>query len=405
MEKSIDNNMTDNIKENDIKLLIEKLSKTHSLSLEEYRQLIEGLEKRKTGDGSLSFGEKETGTIKSGKDKEPSPVLDKEVWIAKTEKDREPSLVLAEKAVAVRKEIYGDTVFTRGLIEISNICKNDCYYCGIRKSNRACDRYRLTEEQIISCADEGYGLGFRTFVLQGGEDPYYTDEVLIRIIKSIKEHHPDCAVTLSMGERSYESYKALHEAGADRYLLRHETADKEHYQSLHPKEMSFDNRMRCLKELREIGYQVGCGFMVGSPGQTTEHLAKDLKFIEEFKPDMCGIGPFIPHKDTPFRNRPAGTLELTCYLLSIIRLIHPPVLLPATTALGTIHPLGREMGIQAGANVVMPNLSPVTVRDKYMLYDNKICTGEESAQCRGCLDSRMRSIGYRLVTDRGDIKK
>ena len=405
-EKVIDkSNMTENnIKENDIKLLIEKLSKTHSLSLEEYRQLIEGLGKRKTGDDSLSFGEKETGTIKSGKDKEPSPVLDKEVWIAKTEKDREPSHVLAEKAVAVRKEIYGDTVFTRGLIEISNICKNDCYYCGIRKSNRACDRYRLTEEQIISCADEGYGLGFRTFVLQGGEDPYYTDEVLIRIIKSIKEHHPDCAVTLSMGERRYESYKALHEAGADRYLLRHETADKEHYQSLHPKEMSFDNRMRCLKELREIGYQVGCGFMVGSPGQTAEHLAKDLKFIEEFKPDMCGIGPFIPHKDTPFRDKPAGTLELTCYLLSIIRLIHPPVLLPATTALGTIHPLGREMGIQAGANVVMPNLSPVTVRDKYMLYDNKICTGEESAQCRGCLDSRMRSIGYRLVTDRGDVK-
>ena len=405
-EKVIDkSNMTENnIKENDIKLLIEKLSKTHSLSLEEYRQLIEGLGKRKTGDDSLSFGEKETGTIKSGKDKEPSPVLDKEVWIAKTEKDREPSLFLAEKAVAVRKEIYGDTVFTRGLIEISNICKNDCYYCGIRKSNRACDRYRLTEEQIISCADEGYGLGFRTFVLQGGEDPYYTDEVLIRIIKSIKEHHPDCAVTLSMGERSYESYKALHEAGADRYLLRHETADKEHYQSLHPKEMSFDNRMQCLKELREIGYQVGCGFMVGSPGQTAEHLAKDLKFIEEFKPDMCGIGPFIPHKDTPFRDKPAGTLELTCYLLSIIRLIHPPVLLPATTALGTIHPLGREMGIQAGANVVMPNLSPVTVRDKYMLYDNKICTGEESAQCRGCLDSRMRSIGYRLVTDRGDVK-
>ena len=386
MEKGIDKEyMTDNLKENDIKLLIEKLAATHSLSLEEYRQLIEELKTSKTGDGSLSFGEKEPGTIRTGK-------------------DREPSLVLAEKAVAVRKEIYGDTVFTRGLIEISNICKNDCYYCGIRKSNRACDRYRLTEEQIISCADEGYGLGFRTFVLQGGEDPYYTDEVLIRIIKSIKEHHPDCAVTLSMGERSYESYKALHEAGADRYLLRHETADKEHYQSLHPKEMSFDNRMRCLKELREIGYQVGCGFMVGSPGQTAEHLAKDLKFIEEFKPDMCGIGPFIPHKDTPFRDKPAGTLELTCYLLSIIRLIHPPVLLPATTALGTIHPLGREMGIQAGANVVMPNLSPVTVRDKYMLYDNKICTGEESAQCRGCLDSRMRSIGYRLVTDRGDVK-
>ena len=205
-----------------------------------------------------------------------------------------------------------------------------------------------------------------------------------------------------MGERSYESYKALHEAGADRYLLRHETADKEHYQTLHPAEMSFDNRMRCLKELREIGYQVGCGFMVGSPGQTAEHLAKDLKFIEEFKPDMCGIGPFIPHKDTPFRDKPAGTLELTCYLLSIIRLIHPPVLLPATTALGTIHPLGREMGIQAGANVVMPNLSPVTVRNKYMLYDNKISTGDESAQNLANLKQRMADIGYEIVVDRGD---
>ncbi len=399
MEKGIDKEyMADNLKENDIKLLIEKLAATHSLSLEEYRRLIEGPGKVQDRE---KFSVPEDNKTKNHPLSRPDDEAPRTI---KTGKDRELSPVLAEKAVAVRKEIYGDTVFTRGLIEISNICKNDCYYCGIRKSNRNCDRYRLTEEQIISCADEGYELGFRTFVLQGGEDPYYTDEVLIRIIKSIKDHHPDCAVTLSMGERSYESYKALHEAGADRYLLRHETADKEHYQTLHPAEMSFDNRMRCLKELREIGYQVGCGFMVGSPGQTAEHLAKDLKFIEEFKPDMCGIGPFIPHKDTPFRDKPAGTLELTCYLLSIIRLIHPPVLLPATTALGTIHPLGREMGIQAGANVVMPNLSPVTVRNKYMLYDNKICTGEESAQCRGCLDSRMRSIGYRLVTDRGDVK-
>ena len=311
---------------------------------------------------------------------------------------------LAALAVAERKRIYGSEVFTRGLIEISNICKNDCLYCGIRKSNSVCQRYRLTEEQVFACADEGYALGFRTFVLQGGEDPYYTDERLCAIVAEIKARHPDCAVTLSMGERSRESYQRLFDAGAERYLLRHETADRAHYMKLHPAEMSFDNRMRCLRDLREIGYQVGCGFMVGSPYQTTAELAKDLKFIEEFKPDMCGIGPFIPHRDTPFRGEPAGTLELTTYLLSIIRLIHPPVLLPATTALGTIHPLGREMGIEAGANVVMPNLSPVAVRKKYELYDNKICTGEESAQCRGCLNRRMRSIGYELVTDRGDIR-
>lgn len=317
----------------------------------------------------------------------------------------EAAQMLAERAVRIRREIYGNAVFTRGLIEISNICKNDCIYCGIRHSNKICDRYRLTPEQIIDCADEGYDLGFRTFVLQGGEDGYFTDEVICNIIKKIKTHHPDCAVTLSLGERSYNSYKRLYDAGADRYLLRHETADKQHYQRLHPEAMSFDNRMECLKNLREIGYQVGCGFMVGSPYQTSAELAKDLKFIEEFKPDMCGIGPFIPHKDTPFAKSEQGTVELTCYLLSIIRLIHPPVLLPSTTALGTIHPLGREMGIQAGANVVMPNLSPVSVRKKYDLYDNKICTGEESAQCRGCLENRMKSIGYEIVIDRGDINK
>ena len=208
-----------------------------------------------------------------------------------------------------------------------------------------------------------------------------------------------------MGERSRESYQALFDAGADRYLLRHETADAVHYARLHPPEMSFENRMRCLHELREIGYQVGCGFMVGSPFQTVEALAEDLKFIETFQPDMCGIGPFIPHHDTPFRNQPAGTLALTLVLLSVIRLIHPRVLLPATTALGTIHPRGRELGIQAGANVVMPNLSPVRVRKLYALYDNKLCTGEESAQCRGCLERRIRSIVCRLTVDRGDVKR
>ena len=263
-------------------------------------------------------------------------------------------------------------------------------------------RYRLTPEEILSCAEDGYTLGFRTFVLQGGEDGYFTDEVLIPVIREIKKRYPDCAVTLSLGERSRESYQALYDAGADRYLLRHETADRGHYARLHPPGMSFDHRMQCLRELKEIGYQVGCGFMVGSPGQTEKELAKDLKFIETFRPDMCGIGPFIPHHQTPFRDMPAGSAELTCFLLSVIRLMLPAVLLPATTALGTIHPCGREMGILAGANVVMPNLSPRGVRKQYELYDNKICTGEESAQCRGCLETRMESIGYRTVTARGD---
>lgn len=317
----------------------------------------------------------------------------------------EAAQLLAERAVKVRKEIYGTAVFVRGLIEISNICKNDCLYCGIRRSNQNCDRYRLTKEQILECAQEGYALGFRTFVLQGGEDGYFTDAVLCGIVREIKKIYPECAVTLSMGERSRESYQRLRQAGADRYLLRHETADREHYGRLHPEEMSFDRRMQCLHDLREIGYQVGCGFMVGSPYQTSAILAKDLKLIETFRPDMCGIGPFVPHKNTPFREKPAGTVELTCYLLSMIRLIHPPVLLPSTTALGTIDPLGREKGIQAGANVVMPNLSPVSVRKKYELYDNKICTGEESAQCKNCLNQRMLSIGYETVTDRGDIRK
>lgn len=317
----------------------------------------------------------------------------------------EAARLLAGLAVKIRKEIYGNAVFVRGLIEISNICKNDCLYCGIRRSNKECDRYRLTPEQILACADEGYALGFRTFVLQGGEDGYFTDDVLCDIVQKIKEKYPTCAVTLSMGERSAESYRRLRGAGADRYLLRHETADREHYRKLHPEEMSFEHRMQCLRDLREIGYQVGCGFMVGSPYQTSATLAKDLKLIETFRPDMCGIGPFIPHQNTPFREEPAGTVELTCYLLSIIRLIHPPVLLPSTTALGTIDPRGREKGIQAGANVVMPNLSPVSVRKKYELYDNKICTGEESAQCKNCLNQRMLSVGYEIVTDRGDIRK
>jgi len=311
----------------------------------------------------------------------------------------------AALAVEARKAIYGNHVYIRGLIEISNICKNDCLYCGIRRSNGNCQRYRLSEEEILGCCEEGYTLGFRTFVLQGGEDPYFDDDRLCRLLTAIKERHPDCAVTLSLGERSRQSYERLRRAGADRYLLRHETADEIHYGRLHPPAMSFGERMRCLSDLKELGYQVGCGFMVGSPYQTSAELAKDLVFIEKFQPDMCGIGPFIPQSDTPFGAEPAGTLELTCFLLSLIRLIRPNLLLPSTTALGTIHPRGRELGILSGANVVMPNLSPQSVRKKYALYDNKVSDGSESAQCKAELSRRMASIGYEVVTDRGDVKK
>lgn len=311
---------------------------------------------------------------------------------------------LAALAVEARRRIYGNQVFIRGLIEVSNICKNDCLYCGIRKSNERCVRYRLTAEEILSCCREGYDLGFRTFVLQGGEDGRFTDDFLCALLRDIKSEHPDCAVTLSLGERSYESYARLREAGADRYLLRHETADAAHYAKLHPVGMSFEARMQCLRDLKALGYQVGCGFMVGSPYQSPAELAKDLRFVEEFQPAMCGIGPFIPQSDTPFRGERAGSLELTCYLLSILRLIRPSLLLPSTTALGTIHPNGRELGILAGANVVMPNLSPTTVRKKYALYDNKATDGSESAQCKAALAERMASIGYEVVTDRGDVR-
>ena len=341
--------------------LVDKLASEHSLSLSEYEELLSG---------------------------------------------RTSELVEYTRHLAVeeRKKHYANKVFIRGLIEISNICKNGCFYCGINKDNRDCSRYRLTKEQILSCCDEGYGLGFRTFVMQGGEDPHFDDDLLCDIVSSIKGKYPDCAVTLSMGERSRESYERLFAAGADRYLLRHETADAEHYSKLHPSNMSFLNRMRCLRDLKDIGFQTGCGFMVGSPYQTYAHIAKDLKFIEEFKPQMCGIGPFIPHKATPFASFAAGTVELTCYLLSIIRLIHPTILLPATTALGSIEEGGREKGILSGANVVMPNLSPIDTRKKYELYNNKLFTSAESAQAKRELEERIRNIGYEIVCHRGDAK-
>ncbi|MDO4747696.1 MAG: [FeFe] hydrogenase H-cluster radical SAM maturase HydE [Eubacteriales bacterium] len=318
-------------------------------------------------------------------------------------RDEESTKLLKKYAVEKRQQHYSNKVFVRGLIEVSNICKNDCYYCGIRKSNHNCDRYRLTKEEILECCNEGYSLGFRTFVLQGGEDGIFTDPWLCDLIESIKQSHPDCAITLSLGERSKESYQKLFDSGADRYLLRHETADSKHYSQLHPDNLSLENRLQCLKNLKEIGFQTGCGFMVGSPYQTTRNIAQDLKFIKEFSPDMCGVGPFIPHKDTMFNNYASGDADLCCYLLSIIRLIKPNILLPATTALGTVENNGRERGILSGANVIMPNLSPMSVRKKYALYDGKISTGEESAQSLYKLKQSMNAIGYEVVVDRGDI--
>ena len=309
---------------------------------------------------------------------------------------------LRQEAVCLRKQYYGTKVYVRGLIEFTNYCKNNCYYCGIRAGNLHADRYRLSKAEILSCCENGYILDYRTFVLQGGEDPYFTDQRMEDIIRSIKEKYPDCALTLSVGEKSKATYRLWKQAGADRYLLRHETANDVHYQFLHPPEMRLKTRMQCLSDLKELGYQVGAGFMVGSPGQTLDCLAEDLYFLQEFKPEMVGIGPFIPHHDTRYAKEPAGSVNLTLFLLSVIRIMLPNCLLPATTALGTLDPRGREKGMLSGANVVMPNLSPVQDRKKYALYDNKICTGEEAAECKGCLERRMSSIGYEVVSDRGD---
>lgn len=311
---------------------------------------------------------------------------------------------LCQRAAVVRQAVYGREVFIRGLIEFTNFCKNNCYYCGIRRGNRHAARYRLTEEEILACCREGYRLGFRTFVLQGGEDEYFTDERMCLLISSIKEKYPDCALTLSIGEKGRASYEEYFAAGADRYLLRHETADEAHYRRLHPEEMSLRSRKACLYALKETGYQVGAGFMVGSPGQTVDTLYEDLQFLRELNPHMVGIGPFIPQHDTPFGNEPAGTVQQTITLLAIIRLLLPRVLLPATTALGTADALGREKGLMAGANVIMPNLSPKAVRQKYALYDHKLCTGAEAAECIEDLKNRVKSIGYTVVCDRGDYR-
>lgn len=342
-----------------MKQLIDRLEQNHKLSREEYRLLLES-----TDEDLLNYS---------------------------FEKARKASL-----------SVFGNKIYIRGLIELTNYCRNDCYYCGIRRSNREASRYRLTPEDIWECCRQGYDLGFRTFVLQGGEDMTYTREALCGIIETMRKDYPDCAITLSIGERSREDYEAFYKAGADRFLLRHETASPDHYAKLHPENLTLKNRMSCLRDLKDIGYQTGTGFMVGSPWQTINNLADDLFFIQEFQPQMVGIGPFIPQHDTPFRDFPAGTMEQTLFLLSLLRLMMPNVLLPSTTALGTIHPEGREQGILAGANVVMPNLSPVSVRKKYLLYDNKICTDEEAAESIEALRRRLQKIGYDISVERGD---
>ncbi len=329
-------------------------------------------------------------------------LTDGELLTLLEQRTAESAEILRAAAVETARKTFGNRVYLRGLIEFTNYCKNDCYYCGIRCSNQKAERYRLTPEVILACCDAGYDLGFRTFVLQGGEDSWWTDDKLCSLIAAIKQNHPDCALTLSIGERSRDSYAALKQAGADRYLLRHETANACHYRRLHPPALKLENRIRCLYDLKDLGYQVGAGMMVGAPGQTLANLVEDLQFLQTLQPHMVGMGPFLRHRDTPFANEPDGSAELTLYLLSMVRLLLPKVLLPATTALGTALEGGRERGILHGANVVMPNLSPADVRSKYLLYHDKLATGAESANGLAQLRRNLQAIGYEAVVARGD---
>ncbi len=333
--------------------------------------------------------------------KEAHQLSDAELLTFLTAKEM-PEEQLYAAADAVRRQYYGDAVYLRGLIEFTNYCKNDCYYCGIRRSNANAVRYRLTREEILSCCEEGYALGYRTFVLQGGEDAYFTDARICELVSAIRSAHPDCAVTLSIGEKPRESYQAYFDAGARRYLLRHETADSAHYSRLHPAQMSLENRKRCLFDLKEIGYQVGSGFMIGSPYQTPECLLADIRFLQELEPAMIGVGPYITHRETPFAEMPSGELRFCLRIIALLRLLFPKALIPATTAFGSLHPQGRELALRAGGNVVMPNLSPVAVRKHYDLYENKICLGDEAAHCRGCLERRIEWAGYHAVVAVGD---
>lgn len=331
-------------------------------------------------------------------------LIGEEYAILLTCSDTETLLYLQRQAQEVALAHFGNAVFIRGLIEISNRCRNNCYYCGIRKGNTSVTRYALNRKAILECCREGYSLGFRTFVMQGGEDPALTDDWTEQTVAAVHGEFPDCAISLSLGEKSREAYERFFRAGANRYLLRHETYNEQHYRQLHPREMSLNNRLQCLHHLKEIGYQTGTGIMVGSPGQRLEHLVEDLLFIEKFRPEMIGIGPFIPHHDTPFAGEPAGSVEMTLKLLSVFRLMHPSALIPSTTALATLASDGRERGILAGANVVMPNLSPREQRDNYTLYNNKASFGAEAAEGLCKLAQRLASIGYRISTERGDYE-
>ena len=372
----------------DYKNLIDRLFNEGMLDCDDFRTLIDGRNSKNDGCNESN--------------NQSSEVVSSDASDVQSIANGSLREYLFEKARIRQQETFGRSVYLRGLIEFTNYCRNDCLYCGIRRSNRNCERYHLTEKEILNCCDQGYELDFRTFVLQGGEDLSYSDDDICRIVSAIKEQHPDCAVTLSIGERSRESYQAYRDAGADRYLLRHETASPELYRKLHPAGMSLENRIRCLYDLKDIGYQVGAGMMLGAPYQTTDDLIDDLFFLKDLKPEMIGIGPFIPHKDTPFADKQSGTGEMTLFMIGILRLMFSKALIPATTALGTIDPLGREKGILAGANVVMPNLSPAGVRGKYLLYDGKICTGDEAAECRICMQRRISAIGYEVEVSRGD---
>lgn len=377
------------IMKNNIKLLIDETEKTNKISYDNALNLLT----------YLGFNE----NLNETNEQDKNGYIYKET--PETKEIKETKEYIKTKAKNISLKVFGNKVFMRGLIEFSNYCKNDCLYCGIRKGNKCVERYRLSKEEIMQCCKDGYELGFRTFVLQSGEDLYFTEEIMTDIVKTIKNEYKDVAVTLSIGEKEESYYKNLKLSGVDRFLLRHETAEKEHYSKLHPKYMKLIERKNCIYTLKKLGFQTGVGFMVGSPFQKLENIAKDLIFMQEVNPEMIGIGPFLPHKDTPFREEKQGSIELTLILISILRLIFPKSLIPATTALGTIKNDGRERGILAGANVVMPNLSPLSERKKYMLYDNKISTGLESKEGVELLKESMKSIGYILSGERGDFNK
>lgn len=310
---------------------------------------------------------------------------------------------LLDAGDAVRKACCGDAVHIRALVEFSNVCARHCHYCGLRAPNKKVKRYRMPPDEIVSLAVELSNKGLRTIVLQSGEDPYYTGEIVADIVKRIKSS-TNMAVTLCLGERPDSDYRLWKQAGADRYLLRHETASRELYKRLHP-DSDFDNRMRCLRVLRDLGYQVGAGCMVGLPGQTVEHLADDVEFFRDFQPDMAGIGPFIPHPDTPLANCAPGTLQMTLKMVALARIVTRDALLPATTAIGSIEDQGREMALMAGADVVMPNYTPLKYRVHYEIYPNKRCITEDPAACDSCMRLRILACGRTVSTEAGHSRK